>query len=265
MPALDGLEWIFDTAASAYEKMRPGYVPDLYQAIFDYCDINEDSNLIEVGIGGGQATLPFLQRGCSVTAIEYGDKLSDICREKFADYPKFNVITSKFEDVNLEDNKYDLIYSASAFHWIPEDIGYTKVFNSLKEGGVFARFANHPFRCKNEPALSKAIDEAYEKYYYPFHNKKATTPREYSHEQAKERAYIAEKYGFEDIEYRLLYRIREFSAEEYIELLGTYSDHIAISEPIRNRFFDEIKQAIHEHGGVLKLYDTMDLQLARKR
>ena len=90
-------------------------------------------------------------------------------------------------------------------------------------------------------------------------------PSEYTEEQAEKRARIAEKYGFEDIEYRLFHRIREFCAEEYIELLRTYSDHIAIDEPIRNSFFDEIKQAIHEHGDVLKLYDTMDLQLARKR
>jgi ubiquinone/menaquinone biosynthesis C-methylase UbiE len=265
MPALDGLEWTFDTAATTYEKMRPGYVPELYEAIFDCCEIGEDSNLIEVGIGGGQATSPFLQKGCYVTAIEYGGKLSDICREKFKDFPKFQVITSKFEDAELEENKYDLIYSASAFHWVPEEIGYTKVYNALKRGGVFARFANHPFRCKNEPELACAIDETYAKYYYPFHNKQAATPSEYTEEQAIQRAQIAAKYGFVDIKYKLFHRIREFNADEYIELLGTYSDHIAIDEPIRKRFFDEIKQAINDHGGVLKLYDTMDLQLARKR
>ncbi|WP_255346248.1 hypothetical protein [Butyrivibrio sp. VCD2006] len=34
MPALDGLGWTFDTAASKYEKMRPGYVQDLYFQAF---------------------------------------------------------------------------------------------------------------------------------------------------------------------------------------------------------------------------------------
>ncbi len=264
MTTQSGLGWTFDTAASAYEKMRPGYVQDLYQAIFDYSKPDENSNLIEVGIGGGQATLPFLQKGCSVTAIEYGEKLSAICLEKFKDFPKFNVITSKFEDADLEDNKYDLIYSASAFHWIPEDIGYTKVYNSLKAGGVFARFANHPFICKNEPELRKAIDEAYEKYYYSFYKKEPVSPVEYTKDQAEQRAQIAIKYGFVDICFKLFYRVREFSAEEYVELLGTYSDHIAIDEPIRKKFFGAIEQAIREHGGIIKIYDTMDLQLARK-
>ncbi len=265
MPTLEGLGWTFDTAATKYEKMRPGYVNDLYQTIFDYCKIDENSNLIEVGIGGGQATLPFLQKGCAVTAIEYGENLSAVCREKFKDYPKFKVITSKFEDADVDENKYDLIYSASAFHWIPEEIGYTKVFNTLKKGGVFARFANHPFRCKNEPELARAIDAAYEKYYYPFYNKQPQVPTEYTEEDAKQRAEIALKYGFEDVEYRTFHRIREFNADEYVELLGTYSDHIAMDEPVRELFYKDIKQAINEYGGVLKLYDTIDLQLARKK
>ena len=264
MPALDGLGWTFDTAASKYEKMRPGYVQDLYEAIFEYCNIDENRRLLEVGIGGGQATPPFLEKGCEVTAVEYGEKLSAICREKFKDYPKFSVVTCKFEDAELKENEYDLIYSASAFHWIPEGIGYPGVYKALKKGGVFARFANHPFRCKNEPELASAIDEAYKKYYYTFHNKEFSVPAQYTEEQARERAQIAEKYGLEDIDYKLFYRIREFNSDEYIELLGTYSDHIAINEPTRTKFFNEIKQAIDEHGGVLKLYDTMDLQLARK-
>lgn len=264
MGVLTGKEWAFDTAASKYERMRPGYTEDLYKQIFDYCSIDEQSELIEVGIGGGQATLPFLKKNSHVTAIEYGKNLADICKEKFKDYTGFEVITSKFEDVELNDNAYDLIYSASAFHWIPEEIGYTKVYKALKPGGVFARFANHPFRCKNEPELASAIDASYEKYYYKYYNKEPEKITEYSEEDAKRRAYIAEKYGFSDIQYGLFYRIREFTAKEYIDLLGTYSDHIAIDEFIRTSFFKDIENIINSFGGVIRIYDTMDLQLARK-
>lgn len=36
MPSLKGSEWTFDTVASKYEKMRSGYVDELYQEKFDY-------------------------------------------------------------------------------------------------------------------------------------------------------------------------------------------------------------------------------------
>ncbi len=260
---MNGLGWTFDTVADTYEKMRPGYVDELYQTIFDYAPLNNTSRVVEIGIGGGQATLPFLETGCELTAIDYGENFCEICREKFKEYPNFSAVSGKFEDVEL-NGEYDLIYSASAFHWISEKIGYKKVYDMLKDGGVFARFANHPYRDKGKSALSEEMNQIYAEYYYKYHNKKQETLVEYSEEQAQSRALIAEKYGFTDIQYNLFYRTRTFSAKEYKMLLSTYSDHIAIEERIRTEFFSQIEKAINRHGGEITIYDTIDLQLARK-
>ena len=75
---------------------------------------------------------------------------------------------------------------------------------------------------------------------------------------------LASKYGFTDIQYALFHRERVFSAHEYIQLLGTYSDHIAMEETLRARFFAGIEEAIDRCGGTITVYDTIDLQLARK-
>lgn len=265
MNILKGLEWTFDTVASTYEKMRPGYVAELYQTIFHYISINENSNVVEVGSGAGQATAPMLTTGCRLTAVEYGEQFSELLREKFSGYQNFKVITGKFEETRLPENTFDLVFSASAFHWVPEKIGYEKVYAMLKSGGCFARFANHPYQDKGNPVLSAEIQDLYNEYYNKFHNKENTAPTEYTEEQAKDRAMIAAKYGFTDIQYAVFKRERKFTAKEYIELLGTYSDHIAIEETIRSQFFAKIEEAINRHGGIITIYDTMDLQLARKK
>lgn len=265
MPIQKGLGWTFDTVATTYEKLRPGYVAELYEVIFNYVAIDENSNVVEVGSGGGQATAPILETGCQLTAVEYGEHFSELLKEKFKEYPEFSVITGKFEETEFCENSVDLVFSASAFHWVPEKIGYEKVFTMLKSGGVFARFANHPYRDKGNPLLSAEIDEIYDEYYNKFHNKKRQVLTEYTEAQAKERALIAAKYGFTDIQYHLFYRERVFSAKEYIELLGTYSDHIAIEKTIRKKFFSKIEEAINRHGGTITIYDTIDLQLARKQ
>ena len=62
----------------------------------------------------------------------------------------------------------------------------------------------------------------------------------------------------------MFYRTRTFSAKEYVELLGTYSDHIAMEEKIRTEFFAKIEETINQYGGTLTIYDTIDMQLARK-
>jgi len=259
MPVIQGLNWTFNTQAERYERMRPGYVPQLYEEIFRHVRLDETSAAVEVGIGGGQATEPVLKTGCQLTAVEYGDQLAEICRRKFAAYPNFRAVTCKFEDYPAVEDSCDLVFSASAFHWIPEEIGYPKVYRMLRPGGVFARFANHPFKDKSRPGMHEALQEVYA-VYMPG----SLVPNEYSEEQAAARARIAAKYSFTDISHHLYRRTRDFTAAQYVELLGTYSDHIAIEEKTRGRFFADIEAAINRMGGVITIFDTIDLQLARK-
>lgn len=259
MPTIKGLETTFNSVYAEYDKWRPSYVKELYDDIFDAKEINASSNVLEVGIGTGQATLPILETGCKLIAIELGDQLAKYSKCKFENYENFDVKNLSFQDFQCGSNSFDLIFSATAFHWIPEEIGYTKVFDMLKSGGMFARFANHPYKDKKRINIHKAFENIYAKYMPG-----SLGGKEYSGEKAKNIADIAYKYGFIDIRYKLYKRTRTFTANEYIQLLGTYSDHIAIEESIRMKFFHEIREAINDNGGIITIYDTIDLQLARK-
>jgi ubiquinone/menaquinone biosynthesis C-methylase UbiE len=135
MPVIQGLGWTFDTVANRYEKLRPGYTKELYDTLFSYLPLGEGSKAVEVGIGGGQATKPVLDTGCSVMAVEPGENFCQLCLEKFAAYPGFSVLNGKFEEIELAQDAFDLVYSASAFHWVPEEAGYRKAFDCLKKGG----------------------------------------------------------------------------------------------------------------------------------
>ena len=107
------------------------------------------------------------------------------------------------EDAAIPDDSFDLVYSASAFHWVPEEIGYPKVFRILKSGGAFARFANHPYRAGDNPELFEAINRVYAEHYYTYYTGKKQPDQYpvYSEEQAAERARIADRYGFRETRY----------------------------------------------------------------
>ena len=62
----------------------------------------------------------------------------------------------------------------------------------------------------------------------------------------------------------MFHRQRRLSAEEYVALLGTYSDHIALEAGLRSEFYRRIEDAIDRHGGEITIYDTIDLRLAIK-
>ena len=107
MPVIPGLGWTFNTQAERYQRLRPGYVPELYEEIFRRVLLDETSTAVEVGIGGGQATEPVLKTGCQVIAVEYGDQLAELCRQRFRDYPNFQAVTCKFEDYLAQENSCD--------------------------------------------------------------------------------------------------------------------------------------------------------------
>ena len=258
------LKWTFDTVADAYEAVRPGYTEEVFSCILDYCPLTESGRALEIGIGAGAATVPFLQTGCSLTAVEYGNRFCELCREKFRSWPRFAVIHDSFETAALPESSFDLVYSASAFHWIHEKTGYQKVFSLLKEGGTFARFAIHTSYTRENSPLSEEIRQIYEKYYAISYGAMPAPFEPFDRRKAAAIAASAERYGFTDICVTLFDRIRNLTAEEFLALIGTYSDNVAMTEEIRQAFFSEVKSALLRHGGRISLYDVIDLELARK-
>lgn len=75
--------------------------------------------------------MPILETGCSLTAIELGCQLAEFSKYKSKNYNKFNIKNLAFQDFEWPPNSFDLIFSATTFHWGSEDIGYTKVFDMI--------------------------------------------------------------------------------------------------------------------------------------
>jgi trans-aconitate methyltransferase len=58
--------------------------------------------------------------------------MAEILRDKCADYSNVTIDVASFEEWKCnEDLKFDLIYSAQAFHWIDKNIKYKKCYELL--------------------------------------------------------------------------------------------------------------------------------------
>ena len=136
---------LFNKNVSGYDRYRPCYPDGLFKDIIDYSRISSISKLLEIGIGTGQATFPFIQQGCSVTAVESGRHLSDFVMRKYEMYSGFNVINADFMDCAFLGNSFDLIYSATAFHWLDTSKAYVKIFRYLKKKGDGSFVLEPPF------------------------------------------------------------------------------------------------------------------------
>ncbi len=132
---------MFNQAADYYDRYRPSYPEDIIDIIIKETKIQKGSRLLEIGAGSGKATELFTGRGFDILCIEPGNELVNIGNKRF----EGNAIrfeTARFEEYNLPFQSYNVIFSAQAFRWIPQPIGYEKCAYALKADGFLALFWN---------------------------------------------------------------------------------------------------------------------------
>ncbi|MEG2288668.1 MAG: methyltransferase domain-containing protein [Clostridium sp.] len=242
-----------------YDKYRPTYPEELFLDVINYSNISSDSKALEIGIGTGQATLPILKTGCNVTAIELGDNLTRYVKDKFSNYKNLNVINADFIEYPIKAESFNLVYCATAFHWLPLEERYKKINNVLNDNGTVALFWNHPFPNRQNDISNIVNRRIYDKY-RPFDKEII----EFSQNDCQKYINELERFGFKDIISKLYHRKRTLTSNEYISLLNTYSDHRALLKDVKDNFERDMKIAIDEVGGKINIYDTIDLYLARK-
>src|SRR5207244_877802 len=111
---------VFDRVAAEYDRVRPGYLPELVDAALAGAAIRR---VLEVGCGTGQLTEALAARGLDVEAVEPGANLAELARRRV---PSLEVHAGRFEDVELPESAYDALFSATAFHWVKPEIGWRK-------------------------------------------------------------------------------------------------------------------------------------------
>ena len=104
------------------------------------------------------------------------------------------------------------------------------------------------------PALYEKIQEIYRMHFRP--------AIEYPHRNFKYENAV--KYGYADYEVRNFQHIRSFDADDYVNYVGTHSDHLVIPEPHRTPFFEGLRKTVKENGNCVVYHDNCVLRLARK-
>ena len=140
------MDWIkesemFNHASDYYDKLRPSYPKEIIDLLISETGIKAKSKLLEIGAGSGKATELLTGKGFEILCIDHGEDLVKIGNNRFSDN-KIRFKTVKFEECNLPRQYYDLVFSAQAFHWIPQPIGYEKCAYTLKRKKFLALFWN---------------------------------------------------------------------------------------------------------------------------
>lgn len=245
---------VYNSIPKEFDKWRPRYCDELFADVIEYSKLGSGKTALEIGPGTGQATEPILKTGSSYLAIELGENLAEYMKSKFNAYDNFQIVNADFETYDFRQHQFDLVYSAATIQWIPERIGFPKVYDILKCGGAFAMMMTRTDYKSSNEALYSEIQRVYDKYFHP--ETKYTCKLTYSN---------VVNYGFVDLECRNYHKIRELNADEYVSYIGTHCDHITLQEPYKSKFYTGIRDVILSFGNKIILHDTIVLYLARKQ
>jgi SAM-dependent methyltransferase len=257
------LRQAFDRASDLYQDARPEYPDELFEHLLAVTRLRAPDRVLEVGCASGKATLPLARRGFRITCIELGPRLVATARENLAGYPDVAVIEGRFEHWEVpEGERFDLVFAATAWNWIDPSLRYVQAAKALRRGGHLAFWdAAHVFPPGGDPFFAE-VQEVYDEIGEGLPPDSAW-PR--PGELQDRREEIEASGLFDVVDVRHFDWETTHDADSYVDLLNTFSGHIAMDEWQRQRLYDEIRLRLAARpDGRLRRHWGAVLHIARR-
>src|SRR5438034_6268392 len=122
---------LFDGAAELYDASRRGYPKEIVELMVATVGLQAGSAILEVGCGTGQLTEQLGRYGFAITAVDIGTSMIAAARRRLAGTSvRFEAVA--FEDFEAGEASFDLVVSATAFHWADPDVKFDKPYRLLR-------------------------------------------------------------------------------------------------------------------------------------
>jgi Methyltransferase domain len=186
--------------------------------------------------------------------------MAAIARRKLARFPDVEVVNAPFERWPLPAEPFDVVLSATAFHWIDPAVRVSKSADALRRGGALATIGTHHIAGGTE-AFFVEVQGCYERWdpSNPHGLRLPSADAVPRDAEEIERSDRFEPSQFRRYEWEVLY-----PTAGYIDVISTYSDHLKLASAVRDGLLDCIARLIDTHyrGRIVKRYLT-ELRVAR--
>ncbi|HEY2769696.1 MAG TPA: class I SAM-dependent methyltransferase [Solirubrobacteraceae bacterium] len=253
----------FGSAAELYDRRRPSYPAQLVDDVIEYA--RNPGSALEVGSGTGRATLLFAERGIAVHGLEPSAEMAAVARRACAGY-EVEIEETDFERFTGGDGRFDLIFSAQAWHWVSPDLRVALARRALRHGGALALFWNSA-DWKRSPHRQALLD-AYRRVTVDWEAVGGAGPMhpaadEPFPERPEEGLELRASPDFGEPEHRFYEWTERYATAAYLELISTHSDHLLLREHEREALLGSVAEVLDGLGGELKVPYLTALTLAR--
>jgi SAM-dependent methyltransferase len=246
-------------AADRYDRARPNYPARLFDDLAALTRIQPGDRVLEVGCATGKATRPLVARGLRVTCVELGPRLAAKARSLGVE-----VVEGALEEWEPPPGtRFDLVAAATSWHWLDPVVKYRRASELLRPGGHLAFWsAQHVVPEGGDPFFEE-LQEIYEEIGEGMAPaERFLRPDELTVETAEiEASGVFDVIGVRHYDWEVVY-----DADGYIDLLETFSGHIAMEPWQRERLYGEIRRRLAERAdGRLRRHWGAVLHVARRR
>lgn len=256
----DHLKTSFDADVAGYEAARPGYPDALFDLLGARCGLGAGVRVLELGPGAGQATVPLLDRGATVVAVEPGVAMAARLRERVGGR-SCTVVEAEFEHADL-DGPFDLAVAATSFHWIDPAISFEKLANLVRPGGWLALWWN-VFR--DTDADDSAFAEGLSRIVARFQTAQRQASPTYALDAVLRRRDIEAGGWFDLVDEISFHWPYVHDAASLRALFASFSDWSTLPVPDRTRALDDVAALVdrRDDGTITRRYVTK-LYVARR-
>jgi SAM-dependent methyltransferase len=248
---------VFGGAAEEYEQHRLGYPDAVVDLTLAYAR-PPVATALEVGAGTGKATRLFAGRGLEVTACEPDPAMAAVLRRTTVGLP-VEVVLSTFEAYAAQGRTYDLLLSASAWHWTDPATRWDRTAEVLRPGGTVALFGSGRAGARLlDPALAEAVAGV----------RRTVIPDETRASNARGSSgmwwpgsELEADDRFTDVEEHDVSRVVHRTRAEHVGVLGTLSAYLLLPVPERRSLLDRIGDVLPDE---VEVDATVRLHLARR-
>jgi SAM-dependent methyltransferase len=232
----------FGTVAELYDRARPTYPEAVFDDLAELACLERGSRVLEIGPGTGKATVELARRGYAVTGIELSTDLAAIARRNV---PNAEIEVGDFESWEPREAGFDAIVAFAAFHWIAPELRYAKPARLLRPGGaLMVIHGSHVLPEDGDPFFAE-VQEDYDAVVPHPDNRPPPPPEEAQGWTQDFRASGA----LDRIEERRHLHPLTYTADEYVAMLGTFSDNLALPAGQRDELFRRIHARIEARPG----------------
>lgn len=132
----------FGLSPENYQLARPPYPPAVWDVLWRRAGLRSGISILEIGAGTGLATEHLLDHEPQrLLAVEPDRRLAEFLRARLH-RPELEVVEQAFEELIEAPQSYDLVVSATAFHWLDAVPALRRIHALLRDGGAVALIWN---------------------------------------------------------------------------------------------------------------------------